>query len=172
MAVAISFAVILVGAWIYMGHHPLGKRESAEELAVVYECLNSDGSRYRQNTPCLFLGPQPDHGGPVSYAPSQPAAPKVNPNQWLLDRADERHEREVQSAASAQRRLDQQIAAARASEAERHYRDYSCTALCSDLRSLQADMRSGYSAAQSVWFHERQNAIYKQMQQQDCRACF
>lgn len=170
-AVAAIFAVTVVGGRIYLGHQESERRVPAEESALVYECINPDGGRYRQQTPCVFPEPQTAYSGPPAYAPPRPAAPKVNPNQWLLDRADERYQREVQGAARAERRLDRQLAAARASEAHT-YADYSCAALCRELRDLQASMRSAYSARQSERFHDRQNAIYKQMQQQDCRACF
>jgi hypothetical protein len=142
----------------------IGAPQVVTAPSVVYRCVEA-GRSYDQSTPCMFA-PPPSAKPPI-YQPTRP-----NPNQSLLDDADARYAREVRRAVIAGHQLDQQVAAARQSERATQYRAFtSCAALCESLGVLRTQMRSGYSARMSEYFHDEQNAIFQQMREHDCRAC-
>jgi hypothetical protein len=171
LAVVSLMAVLVVGAQYYLDYRESEKAAAARALQmqappvprVIYRCVEDDGRSHDQQTPCVFDRPR-SASGPVP-SPSRP-----NPNQSLLDQADARHAREVQSAARAQLQTNHQLPAAQA-RLDSRYRGYSCTELCSELGQLRTRMRSAYTAQQSEDFHARQNRLFQQMQAQDCRAC-
>ena len=174
LATVCAVALIAVGVEYYIEYRATEQAaaEAAESAQsrqpprVIYRCVEEDGRSHDQQTPCVFDRPR---SAPVSELP--PVSRRPNPNQSLLDQADARYAREVQSAARSRRQLDQQLAQTRQAELDARYRGYSCAALCSELGELRTRMRAGYSPVQGEGFHDLQNRIFRQMQVSNCRAC-
>lgn len=157
--------------------------DSTQPLRTIYACYDGQTGQllYEQSEPCTSVAaptsrPAMIHREYESASPAmhQPPAPvyRPNPNQALLDAADARYQREVQSARQAgyeqdRRRHAEQLAVAQATATQLQQ----CQWLCDSLAELRTRMRASYSARQSVYFHEHQNRLFKRMQEHDCRAC-
>ncbi len=130
--------------------------------ARVYHCDGATGA-YVLDRPC------PVYNKPL---PAPRRDDGANPNQALLDAADARYAREVQGAKRAGQQLDRQLAAARDTDMARRHSARRCELLCESLESVRAEMRVGYSPARGQWLHDRQNRLFREMRENDCRACF
>lgn len=112
----------------------------------------------------LATAPVPEHGTRLPpAAPPRVAAPKPNPNQALIDAADERYAREVEAA-------KRNRASSSRSPSTTLYSSKTCEYLCDELRDVQSAQRQGTRNGQ--WLRDRTNDIYAQMRSHDCRACW
>lgn len=158
--------------------------EDAQAAKIIYACYDGQTGRllYEQSEPCpsaaasatkpARAAPDFEAAAPVARAPAPAPAYRPNPNQALLDAADARYRREVQSAQRAGDGQDRQRSATQlAATAAAAEQSQQCRWICDSLSRLRNQMRNPYDAQQSVYFHERQNQLFKQMNDSGCRAC-
>ncbi len=184
MVAAIGVVHLHESGWrITIGKPTHDTAVATSPVRTIYACYDGQTGKllYEQTEPCAsgaasasrpaMTRPAYESASPAMRPPPA-AADRSNPNQALIDAADARYRREVESARRAgseqdRQRYSAQLAAAQATAVQVQQ----CRWLCESMADLHARMRKGYSARQSVYFHERQNLLFKRMQEQDCRAC-
>ena len=183
MLVAIGVVRLHESGWRISIGAPSDDAAATAPGRTIYACYDGQTGKllYEQSEPCTsataptsqpaMIRPEYEAAAPAVRPPPAPAS-RSNPNQALLDAADARYRREVASARQADYEQDRQRASARLAAAQATaVQVQQCRWLCDSLANLRTRMRSGYDGDQSVYFHEHQNALFKRMQEQDCRAC-
>lgn len=186
MLLAVGLVRLHENGWRITISEPVDDDATATQQAkVIYACYDGQTGKllYEQSEPCpsaapptprsAMIAPAYESPSPAARSPQAPApAYRPNPNQALLDAADARYRREVQSAQRAGDEQDRQrYAAQRAADRMAAAEARQCQMICSELSDLRSRMRSAYQARQSIDFYERQNELFKRLNQSNCRAC-